>query len=67
MMMISPPRPVRAPSTEMASRNPFKVVTTSVWVFFIAEMRIPGKMARYSAELTTVRKSFPCLIARSAL
>ncbi len=55
-----------APSTDMASRNPFRVVTASVWVFFIAEMRIAGKMARYSTELTTARKSFPCLIARSA-
>ena len=45
MIMISPPRPVRAPSTEVASRNPFRVVATSVWEFFIVEIRMAEPLA----------------------
>jgi hypothetical protein len=64
MMIMSPPRPVRVPPTEVAIRKPRAVSSISVSESF-DPIRVPGKADRYQGTSTTARKSLECFFARS--
>jgi hypothetical protein len=52
-MIVSPPRPVSVPPTEVAYRPPPRVVTNSCAVSF--SHFVPWKSSAYQADLTTCR------------
>jgi hypothetical protein len=54
--MISPARPVSVPSTEIAIRNPIRVVRNSDSVFLAREILVCGNNCRYQGELMISRQ-----------
>src|SRR5438270_5590875 len=64
MMTMSAPRPVKTPPTEVASRQPWAVVSNSGTAARCGERRV-GKIPRYQSAATMCRQSRDNLSARS--
>jgi hypothetical protein len=56
---------VKVPPTEVASRNPWRVVTISDSVFLTREIRVPRNRRWYQVEFRMARQSLLSLMARS--
>ena len=65
IMMISPPRPVSVPPTDVAKRNPRSVSSISFSVFLYRPIAVLGKSRRYHAASKMARKSLESFLARS--
>ena len=66
MTMMSPPRPVNVPPTDVASRKPREVNSISISEFLYGPIRVVGKADRYQGASTRARKSLECFLASSA-
>src|ERR1700681_1859561 len=65
MTMKSAPLPVSTPPTEVASRNPFSVVTNSCADCFWGDSLVGNKLLYHSLDIK-LRQSSECLYANSS-
>jgi hypothetical protein len=64
-MIRSAPRPVSTPPTEVASRQPYAVVSNSGIAARCGDRRVSGKICRYQPLAMMCRQSRDSLSARS--